>query len=135
MDWLVLGLGLAALNLPSPVPLLSIGGIVLIALLVSRHFAREGGRDPNTDDGITTFFASFVKDVGVKRPLERRLPKPSAFDKQIVIFLVCEMVLYVARWLVGGSVDGAVSTFLTILLFVIVACAGLKVLLWWDTSR
>ena len=133
VDWLVLGLGLAALNLPSPIPLFCVGGIVLIAVLVTIHFTKAGGRDPNSDDGITTVLAAFFKDVGVRRPVERRLPAFSAFNKQIVVFFVCESTLCLGhRFLVlqFGSVEPKI---LTIVFFIGVTLLGLKALMWWDT--
>jgi len=133
VDWLVLGLGLATLNLPSPVPLVSIVGIVLIALLVARRIKKEGGEDPNIDDGVATFLAEFFTDSRVKRPLERRLPAVTAFTKQIIVFAVCEVSLYFLWQGFSSGSNDETSSFLTILLFVVVTCAGLQVLIWWDT--
>ncbi|NOT58309.1 MAG: hypothetical protein HOP18_27205 [Deltaproteobacteria bacterium] len=135
VDWLVLGLGLAALNLPSPTPLFSVGSMVIISLLVARHIKKEGGQDPNIDDGMATFLSGFFREERLRRPLERQLPAITAFSKQLIVFVICEAVLYLVRRMVLSGHGGEPSNFLAILLFAIVAFVGLKVLLWWDTSR
>lgn len=135
VDWLVLGLGLAALNLPSPIPLLSVGGIVVIELLLARRIKQEGGEDPNIPDGVAMFFSPLFTDIRLKKPLERKLPPITPFTKQIVIFALCEGALYFLRAAVPFGLNRSWQNFLTLLLFVVVAGVGLKALLWWDTSR
>jgi uncharacterized protein YggT (Ycf19 family) len=139
VDWLILGLGLAALNLPSPIPLLSLVAMVVISLVLAHRIKKDGGEDPNVDIGIASvcigFFIEFMGSPQVKRPLERQFPKVRIFDKQLVVFVICEAVLYLMRRMVLSGHGGEPSNFLSILLFVIVVGVGLRVLLWWDTSR
>lgn len=139
VDWLILGLGLAALNLPSPIPLLSLVAIVVISLVLARRVKKDGGEDPNVDSGVSSvciaFFTGLLGYPPVKRPLERQFPKVRIFDKQLVVFVACEAVLYLMKRMVLSGPHGESSNFLSILLFVIVVGVGFRVLLWWDTSR
>lgn len=132
VDWLVLGLGLAALNFPSPVPLLSIGAIIFIVYFVARRFAAEGGDDPNRDTGVTSFFSPLFTEFRLRKPLERRLPSISAFTKQVVVFSGCEAVLCIVQYL---WVSEATLNFLSMLLFTVVTLIGLWVLMWWDAPE